>query len=413
MPKKYTCVSRNSQGERVTAMVEAETRQGLLLQLKEQGLTAVEVKEFDGQPLEGSKGKKFFSLPSFSWRQVGTEELAVFWREFATMVSAGLPIVDALQSITEELENKKFQACLQDVVSHIWEGFSFSDSMKKHPRVFSLMTVALIGAAEESGSLPVVASQLATFLENRDRLIRKVWAALTYPIVLSIVFLGALIVSTFWIIPKFREIYADFHAQLPWLTEKVFAVNAFILAYLPWIIIASVLSILALILWARKPSGRQVIDRTLLKLPLFGRLVGQASVARLCRSLAILLGGGIPINRALEMAQATSGNSVLAKAIQLSREEILKGGKIAATLKQHTIFPRMAIRMISAGEETGDLNGLLEKVADFYESRVDAALTTINTLIEPFFIIVIGMFVLVLVLSLYMPLFSLGKSMRL
>ena len=398
-------------------MMEAENRLILLTQLKERGLTILEVKESANGAATGTTAKKSKTFKEFlqgqiSWGHVGTGELAVFWREFATMIAAGLPIVEALQSIAEELEHVKFRKILQDVTASIWEGFNFSESLKKYPRIFSPMVVALIGAAEESGSLPEVANQLATFLENRDRLIRKVWAALTYPIVLSFVFLAAVTVATFWIIPRFRQIYADFHAELPWLTQRVFAVNAFILHYLPWIVAALAALAFALVLWARKPSGRKTIDLVILRIPVFGKLLQRAAVARFCRSLAILLSGGIPINRALEMAQGTSGNSVLAKAIQLSREEILKGGKIAATLKRHPIFPRMAVRMISAGEETGNLSGLLEKIADFYEARVDAALTTINTLIEPDFIIVIGMFVLGLVLSLYLPLFSLGKSMR-
>ena len=149
-----------------------------------------------------------------------------------------------------------------------------------------------------------------------------------------------------------------------------------------------------------------------LKLPIFGKLLQRAAVARFCRSLAILLTGGLPINRALEMSQETSGNRVLARAIRKTREEIMKGGKVAVSLKEHSVFPRMAIRMISAGEETGSLSSLLEKVADFYEARVDAALMTINALIEPIFIVLIGLFVLVFILSLYLPIFSLGAAMR-
>ena len=410
MPR-YTCVSRDPQGQRVTAMIEAETRQSLLSQLKERGLTVIGIRELNGRTEEAEKKRRFLSLSQWSLGGVGAADLAIFWREFATMIAAGLPIVEALQSIAEEMEHLKFRQILKDVTANIWEGFNFSESLKRYPRVFSSMTVALIGAAEESGSLPEVSNQLATFLENRDRLIRKVWAALTYPICLSVAFLAALLFGTFWIIPKFREIYEEFGAPLPWLTQQVFAVNAFVLEYFPWIAIATAALILALILWARKPGGRYKIEAAILRIPVFGKLVQRASVARFCRSLAILLAGGIPINRALEMAQETSGNSILAKAVQLAREEILKGSKIAASLKAHKIFPAMAIRMIAAGEETGNLSGLLEKISDFYEARVDAALTTINALIEPIFIVAIGLFVLVFILSLYLPIFSLGQAM--
>lgn len=411
MPK-YNCVSRNRTGERVTAILEADTRQELLSQLKDRGFTVLEVKELSERLQAGKKQSfKEIFLKSFS-PPIGTGELAVFWREFATMVGAGLPIVDALQSITEELEHPGFHKVLQDVISKLWEGFNFSDSFKRHPRVFSPMVVALIGAAEESGNLPEVANQLATYLENRDRIIRKVRAALTYPIFLVTFFAGVLVVATFWVIPKFRDIYSSFNAKLPPLTQMVFGVNAFLLNHFGVILLIFCALTLALILGARKPKSREMIQRLTLQIPIFGKLLQRASVARFCRSLTILLAGGIPINRALEMAQETSGNKILARAVGLAREEILKGGKIAASLKQHPIFPRMAIRMISAGEETGNLTNLLERIAEFYESRVDAALTTINALIEPVFIVVIGFFVLILVLSLYMPLFSIGMAMK-
>ena len=328
------------------------------------------------------------------------------------MIGAGLPIVDALSGILDEMEHLRLHRVLTDVVSHMWEGFNLSQSLARHPNVFSPMVVSLIGSAEESGNLSKVTDQLATYLENRDRLLRKVQAALTYPMVLCSVFLGVMVFAAVWIIPQFRGIYVGFGAKLPPLTQAVFSADQFILTYLPWLVAGMFLALLALVLWARKPSGRAVIDRFVLSLPVFGKLVQMASVARFCRSLGILLEGGIPISRALEMARDTSGNSVLAQAIQNSREEILKGNKIAASLKKQEIFPSMAVRMIAAGEETGSLSPLLEKISDFYESRVDAALTTINTLIEPVSILVIGGFVLIFVLALYMPIFNLGRAMR-
>ena len=413
MPK-FTYVSRDSRGHKQTAMAEAASRQELLTSLKGQGLTVVDVREYHGNG-HSQTGKKLptrlpFSRASFA--TVNTAELAVFWRELATMVAAGLPVVEALESIAEEMEHVKLRKVLTDVTACMWEGFSFSQSLRRHPKVFSPMVTALIGAAEESGSFPEVSNQLATYLENRDRLIRKVQAALTYPIFLVGFFLIVMVVTTFWIIPKFREIYEGFGAKLPWLTRVVFDINAVILAQLPWIIAGTAAALLALVLWARTKPGRMTLDRLTLKLPIFGKLLQRAAVARLCRSLSILLGGGIPVNRAMEMAQDTAGNSVIAKAISDSREEILKGAKIAQSLKRHEVFPHMAIRMVSAGEETGSLSALLEKVADFYESRVDAALTTINALIEPVMIVIVGMFALVFVLSMYLPIFSLAATMR-
>ena len=414
MPK-FAYVSRNANGQRVTAVAEADSRQSLLGLLKEHGLTVIEVRELSRPGENNGTTARYGSKTAwhhFTFGMIDTGELAIFWRELATMVAAGLPVADALESISQELEHAKMQRVLSDVTVSMWEGHNLSESLKRHPAAFSTMAVSLMAAAEESGSLPEISNQLATYLENQDRLIRKVRAALTYPIFLCCFFLIVSVVATFFIIPKFRDIYAGFNAKLPWLTEVVFAINAFILARFPWIVVATGIFLIVGLLWANRPEGKEVLDRIGLKLPIFGKLLQRAAVAKFCRSLAILLSGGIPVSRALEMAQETTGNSVVAKAVQASREEILKGSKIAPTLKRQGVFPQMVIRMVSAGEETGSLSSLLEKVADFYEARVDAALTTINSLIEPVMIIVIGGFVLIFVLSMYMPIFKLAATMK-
>ncbi len=408
MPR-FSFVSRNAQGDKVTAVAEAPTKQSLILQLKEKGLTAVEVRELNNRQAQDRKSQK---QRRKARRSAGIDvgEMALFWRQFSTMIAAGLPIVEALESIGSELEHARLQRVLLDVTSSMWEGFNLSQSIAKHPKIFSPMVIALISAAEESGSLPEIANQLATYLENRDRLIRKVQAALTYPVFLSGFFLLVIAISTFWIIPKFRDIYSGFKAQLPFITRVVFAVNAFVLKYMFWFVAGSAAVLLAVILWAQKPSGRRTIDRWSLKTPIFGSLLQRAAVARFCRSLSILLTGGVPINRALEMAEQTAGNSVVAESIGRARQDILKGSKIAPALRRQPVFPKMAIRMVAAGEETGNLSGLLEKTAEFYEARVDAALTTINSLIEPVMIVIIGGFVLIFVLSLYMPIFKLAAT---
>ena len=411
MPQ-FTVVSRDPKGQRSTRVTEAETRQDLLRQFKDQGLTAIEISELLGPLPNAPRAKQNLLTIWASLRRVDLWELAVFWRELATMVAAGLPVAGALESIAEELEHVKLRTTLNDVVENMWKGLNFSQSIARHPRIFSPMVAALVGAAEESGSLPEISDHLATFLENRDRILHKVRAALTYPIFLCGFFGVVMAVATFFIIPKFRDIYEGFHAQLPWLTQTLFAANAFILARFPWIAAVAVAVVIAFLLWIRRPSGRAVMDHVAFRLPIFGKLMQRASVSRFCRTLAILLAGGIPINRALEMAQETAGNSVIARAIRNSREEILKGGKIAASFRQQAIFPPMVLRMVSAGEETGSLSKLLEKVADFYEARVDAALSTINALIEPVMIVVIGAFVLIFVLAIYLPIFSLGKAMQ-
>ena len=270
MPK-YTYISRDSRGNRVTAIGEADNRQALLGQLKGRGLTVVEVKEFSERAQHSAAKAIKSRVPGrrLDFSRISGGELAVFWREVATMVAAGLPVVEALESIAQELEHVKLRAILTDVTSSMWEGFNFAQSIGRHPRVFSPMVVALIGAAEESGSLSEICNQLATYLENRDRLIRKVQAALTYPIFLVCFFMVVMTVATFWIIPQFRDIYSGFGAKLPWLTNVVFAMNAFILANVPWIVAGTVLLILTMFLWGRTKSGRFTLDRWTLKLPIF------------------------------------------------------------------------------------------------------------------------------------------------
>ncbi len=418
MPQ-FAYVSRDAQGQRITAVAQADSRRALLNQLKTRGLTVIEIQELDRRGGAAAGARYVGRAPTKGgWTllllrsSVSLGDLAVFWRELATMIAAGLPVVEALESIAEEMDHAGLRAILGDVINRMWEGAGFAQAIQHHQKAFSPMVIALIGAAEESGSLAEISEQLATFLEDRDRLIRKVKAALTYPVFLCCFFLIVMAVATFWLIPKFREIYEGFHAKLPWITEVVFAINAFILQNFPWLLAGSAAGVTALLLWAKRPSGRAVLDRLMLRIPIFGELIRRASVARFARSMSILLTGGIPINRALEMAQETAGNTVVAKAIRESREDILKGGKIAGSLKKQKIFPHMMVRMVSAGEETGSLAKLLEKVSQFYEQRVDASLTTINSLIEPILIVVIGGFVLIFVLALYMPIFKLAMTMR-
>jgi type IV pilus assembly protein PilC len=274
------------------------------------------------------------------------------------------------------------------------------------------MVCALIAAAEESGNLGGVVNEIADYLEGRDRLMRKVIAALTYPAFVCVFFLLVLAVATFWIIPQFQEVYSDFGTRLPLFTRLVFSVNDFVLRAMPLLVLSAVSGIVALVLWVRKPAGRRAFDGFLLRLPIFGRLVLQAGVARFCRSLEVLLNGGVAISRALEMAKDTTGNRILAEAVVSAREEILQGGRLAPSFRRQEIFPRMFVRLVSTGEETGNLSSLLRKAADYYEERVDAALTGINALIEPVIIIVIGAFVLVFVLALYLPIFSLATKMK-
>lgn len=413
MPK-FTYVSRDLEGQRITAVAEAETRQDLLVRLKSRGLTVVEITERDtaSPASSGLAVLSWFRRIPLPFRGVSGGELAVFWRQLATMIAAGLPIIEALQSIEQEIDHKALKNILRNVVANMWEGMSLSQSMRRYDRVFSPMVVALIGAAEESGSLPRVTQQIAGYLENRDNLLRKVRAALTYPIFVIVFFFGVLVVSAFWIIPRFRDIYDGFGTQLPLITEVVFAADDFFLSHFHWIVLAIFCAGAMFTTWARRPEGRAAIDRLSLRLPVFGELLQRAAVARLCRSLAILLAGGVPINRALEIAENVTGNSVIAASVRQAREDILKGGKVAASFRKQEIFPKMAVRMMHVGEETGNMTDLLEKAAEYYESRVDAALTTINTLIEPVIIILIGIFVLVFVLALYMPIFSLGMKMK-
>ncbi len=409
---KFTYVSQNAEGKKVTAVADAASRQELLLRLKESGLTVFEIREVGGKDGQVSSAGKWLARFGITQGSIPTEDMAVFWRQFSTMVSAGLPVIEALEAIVEELDHPYFKTTLEKVVADMWDGKSLSQSLSRHDKVFSRMIASLVAAAEESGSLPAIAQEIAAFLENRDRLIRKVRAALAYPAFLISFFFLVIAVSTFWIIPMFRDIYSSFKAKLPPLTEIVFGLNSFILHHLLWIAIAMIVGLFFFIRWARSGTGREVLDRFVIQMPVLGKVIQRASVARFARSLAVLVKGGVPITRALEMVTDATGSRMLAAAIRRAREEILKGSKIAASLKKQLIFPRLAVRMVSVGEETGNLSSILEKTAEFYESRVDAAIMTINALVEPIIIVGIGAFVLVFVLALYMPIFSLAMNAK-
>ncbi|RYD82414.1 MAG: type II secretion system F family protein [Verrucomicrobiaceae bacterium] len=343
--------------------------------------------------------------------RVSETDLVLFTRQLATMVDAGLPLVSALTGLFEQCDPRK-QAGLRQVIGEIsalvQQGESFHDSISKHPRIFTRLYTSMVKAGESGGLLAEILDRLAGFLESAARLRKKVKSAMTYPVaVISI----AVIITTFLllkVVPVFGEIFADFGAKLPGPTQLLLDLSNFMQSYW-WVIFGTIgLTIFSFRAWVRTESGRQRWDKTLLKFPVFGPLCHKIAMTRFARTFAQLIRSGVPILEVMEIVGETSGNYVVEEAIKNVSLDVEKGDHLAASLSRHAIFPPMLVRMISAGEATGKIDAMLDKMADFWDEEIEATLAALTSLLEPMLIVFLGVIIGGIVVALFLPIFKLG-----
>ena len=406
----YAYTAKDGEGKDMHSTVMADSRYEALAMLREQGLTVVDLHETIGPHMEdrpsGSvRRRKGFAL---SGGRVSVSEKAIFCRQLAISVTAGVPLRDALESITEDMENLAFKSVLENVVQRLHEGKPFSESISPHARIFDSLFVSLIRTAEEAGSMPRTLEDLATSMERSERLTRKVRSIAAYPAFVAVFFCIVCVIMTVFILPQFQHIFSGFKSELPLLTRIVFGANRWLVANFP-VIVGVLAALVALfVLYVRTKAGRFRMDAMKLKIPLIGTWIKQFAVARFCRNLAIMVKGGVPIAGALEIASGTCGNRAMQQALLAARERIVNGSSIAASMAREGIFPRLVIRMISVGESSGRLPEVLEKVSDVYEDQVEGSIMVATSLIEPVIICVFGVFILILVLAIYIPIFSMA-----
>ncbi len=358
------------------------------------------------------KGREI-SLPKIGREKVKHKSLALFTRQFSVMLDAGLPLVQCLEILGQQQDNKHFQKVIFQVRSDVESGMTLADSMAKHPKVFESLYTNMVAAGETGGILDIILQRLSTYLEKMVKLKSDVKSALIYPVAVIIIAIVVISVIMIVVIPAFKNIFEGLLGpgeRLPWLTEFVVDISNIMASY--WWLIAVLIAILffAARAWYKTDKGHRLIDKLLLKLPILGTILQKITIARFSRTLATLLSSGVPILESLEITARTSGNVIVGEAILKIRNAIEQGSTIVEPLKAAQVFPIMVSQMIGVGEQTGALDAMLSKIADFYEQEVDAAIANLLSLLEPAMILFLGITIGTIVIAMYLPLFTLiGK----
>jgi type IV pilus assembly protein PilC len=414
----FSYIAKNKEGQEIRSSIEASTRLEALEALRKKGLTVVDLFGIEHEKAGAApkatvvKPDKKSKRKSFQSAKVKMSDLAIFCRQLAISVNAGVPLRDALDTIGQELEHPRLQAAVMDMVGKLNDGKSFSEAVTDHPKIFNVMFCGLIKVAEESGKLPSTLQQLAAYLERTDKLQRRIKAMSAYPSFIAGFFVVVCLIMSLFILPQFTDIFGGFNAKLPFFTTLVFGINQFFIDYVIEIFAAVIVITAALIFYVRTPSGAYRKDKLKLATPYLGDLVMKYVLARFCRSLAIMVNSGVAISTALEICAEATGNRVLEKTVMDVRERIMTGHGIADSLAQSGVFPGLIVRMVSVGEDSGQLPEVLEKVADLYEDQVETSIMTTMSLFEPVVICVFGAFVLTIVLAIYLPIFTVSSSVQ-
>lgn len=346
------------------------------------------------------------ALPSGGGKKIKLDDLVVFSRQLATMVDAGIPLVGALDILAEQMDNKSFGAIITMIHKDVETGSSLSDAMAKHRKVFSTLFVNMVKAGESSGMLDDILDRLSEYLEKTSALQKKLSSALVYPAIVSGMAVIITLVLLLKVIPIFKNIFEGFGAKLPAPTQFLISVSEALQKRFPVIIIAAIFIGIAVARYIKTDKGRLQFDSLLLKLPVFGILFKKVAVSKFTRTLSTLIKSGVPILAALEIVGKTSGNTVIEKAIDSVRTNVREGEGVADPLAKTKIFPPMVTRMVSVGEQTGELEKMLTKIADFYDEQVDAAVGALTSMIEPLIIAFLGIVIGSIVICMFLPIFK-------
>jgi len=397
---EFVWEARARTGEMRKGLMEAESEDAVNQRLRGQQLQPTKVKK---------KGKGVgFQLGT----GVGTKDIVTFTRLFATMIDAGLPIVQCLDILQGQTDNKNFAVVLRDIKASVEQGATFSDSLRRHPKVFDHLYVNLVQAGEVGGILDTILSRLAIYIEKAMKLKRQVRGAMAYPSIVIVVFILVLSILLIFVIPGFETMFKDFGAkdELPALTKLVMAVSRGVVSNGLFFLLGMIGTVVGVSYTYKTPRGRRFIDRMLLRLPILGDVLRKIAVARFTRTLGTLLTSGVPILDALEIVAKTAGNVVVEEAIMYSRQKISEGKNMAQPLLETNVFPSMVVQMVGVGEQTGALDTMLNKIADFYEEEVDVAVSSLTSLIEP--VMMVGVGGTVVLIAMYLPIFSIAGKIK-
>lgn len=398
----YIWTGRTREGLKKKGTFEAANEAAVTAHLRSQGILTTKVK---------AKPKDVEEIFTFLQKKVKTKDLVVFTRQFSVMIDAGLPLVQCLQILSEQTENPSLARVLREVRADVEQGATFADSLKKHPKVFDALYVNLVAAGEVGGILDTILNRLAVQLEKADKLARQLRGAMVYPSTVSVIAVGVVILLLVKVIPVFEKMFADFGGTLPGPTQMVIDLSAWMQQYVIYLIVGFV-AFVTIFKQARtrSPAFRYSTDKLLLYLPLFGNIVKKVAVARFTRTLGTMIASGVPILDALEIVAKTSGNMVIEEELQRTRSSISEGKTIAEPLEGSKVFPGMMVQMVAVGEETGSMEIMLNKVADFYDDEVDVAVSALTSMLEPLMMVFMGGSIGAILIAMYLPIFTIADT---
>ena len=398
---KYT--AKDSDGKALNGFFEASDYASALDVLRKKGLIIVSVSE--------ASPKAGFSSASFGKKKIKMDDIVVFSRQLATMVDAGIPLVGALDILGEQIENRTFGRIILKIRNDVETGSSLSEAIAKHKKVFSPLFVNMVKAGESSGMLDDILERLASYMEKTNSLQKKIRAALIYPSVVSFMALLITMILLLKVIPIFKNIFSGFDAALPVPTQVLIAISDNLQKFFLVIIAVIVLIVIFMIRYTKTEKGRLRYDSFLLKLPLFGTLFKKVAISKFTRTLSTLIKSGVPILSSLEIVGKTAGNKAIEIAVEMVRTNVREGESIADPLARSKLFPLMVVRMVSVGEQSGQLEKMLSKIADFYDEQVDIAVSGLTSLIEPLIIAFLGIVIGSIVICMFLPIFKITSVM--
>jgi type IV pilus assembly protein PilC len=397
----FTYEAKTRTGEVRTGTMEADDEAAVGQRLRQQQLQPVKV------------AKKGFSFNfGGGGGSVTTKDLVIFTRQFSTMIDAGLPLVQCLDILGSQIENPAFARVLRTVKNDVEGGLTFSDSLAKHPRIFDHLFCNLVRAGEIGGILDTILQRLAAYIEKNAKLVRQVKSALTYPIGVMFIAVAVIAVMMIFVIPTFESMFKEFGGELPGLTQTVINASHFFVNNVFLLVGGTAGSLYGFAYWKRTPNGTRVIDRALLQFPVIGGVMRKIAVARFTRTLGTLLSSGVPILDAMEIVAKSSGNYIIEQGIMTARAKIAEGKNMAEPLAETQVFPSMVVQMIAVGEQTGALDTMLNKIADFYEEEVDVAVSAMTSLLEPIMMVFIGGSVGTMIIAMYLPIFTMAGNVK-
>ncbi len=396
MPSFSFVARETATGREIRNSVDATTEQAAISALLNRNLLVVSIQENVGKKGKTSGGK------------VPLQDLVIFTRQLATMIDAGLAMVQSLQALADQTSNKVMRDVIKDICSRVESGDSFSEALVKHPKVFNKLFICMVGAGEKGGLLAEILGRLATYLENASRLRRKVKSSMMYPIVVTVVAIGITIFLLVKVVPVFGGIFTSFGGKLPAPTQFLINFSDFVKHYLILILLGGGGAVYGWLYFIKTKSGREFWDSRRIKLPIFGHIAHKICLARFTRTFASLIRSGVPILEVLGIVSNTVGNVVMEKAIRVASSDIERGESISNALAKHPVFPSMIIRMITAGEQTGKIDSMLERISDFLDEEIETILSGLTALIEPILIVFLGVVVGGIVICMFLPIFKLS-----